>query len=306
MFGSKKSQIFEAQANELKKKLEQEIKHSKELESQLQNAKEKISSLEKQIADSEQETLKRELNASKAEYEGLKDLYVRKNQEFDDSVGQREEEFARNAARQRKDLENEISDNRQENREYVTGAIQSFSESYNYYLNQIRVLMDALSDVATKTGKALFTGEADDLKANFGLSMAEEIRSRTDALRNHAGDVLLIGGQEDEGKDESITSSEDDSLDTASPEEDSDNHATDCISSENCCQADEDTAECEASETDPSEEEPSEPAEPAEEEKLDEIISSIDTEIQRLSDEADEQGTVNPEEGGQPASDAEA
>ena len=48
--------------------------------------------------------------------------------------------FARDQALQRHNLENEIRDNRQANQEYVANTVKTFGESYNYYLNQIKVV----------------------------------------------------------------------------------------------------------------------------------------------------------------------
>lgn len=274
MFGGKKVQALEAQASELKKKLELEVNHGKELENELKTAQEKISALEKKLAESEQETLRRDLNSAKAEVEGLRELYTRKNQEFDDSVEKREEDFAKEAARQRYDLEQEIEENRQENREYVSDTIQSFSETYNYYLNQIRILMDALSHVAAKTGKGLFSGKSDDMKANFGLEMAEEIRASAGSLENHPGDIVLIGGQED--TEEPVEPAP--AVTESCKEEETEKEETNC--EENSC-------------------EQQEKAEDDHDRPFQELLDKIDEEIQSLQQNIDEHEDNEPAKDGE-------
>ena len=140
-----------------------------------------------------QERLKEEARTSHAEYEGLKELYQRKNREFDEYKEGAEQDFARDQAIQRHNLENEIRDNRQANQDYVSSTVKTFGESYNYYLNQIKVLMDALGDVATRTGAALFSGENGDLKSRFGAQMRDVLKSGADSLKGDDGDLILIG-----------------------------------------------------------------------------------------------------------------
>ena len=193
MFGSKRIQELETQLSELQSKLSKETAEKSELAQSLESANRRISELEEQLNDFDLEQLKADASASRAEYEGLKDLYTRKNREFDESREQAEQDFARDAALQRHNLENEIRNNRQANRDYVTSTVKTFGESYNYYLNQIKLLMDALGDVATRTGEALFNGENDDLKSRIGSQMRDALKSGTDGLRSDGGDVILIG-----------------------------------------------------------------------------------------------------------------
>ena len=197
MFGSKRIQELEAQLSELQSKLSKETAEKSELAQSLESANRRISELEEQLNDFDLEQLKADASASRAEYEGLKDLYTRKNREFDESREQAEQDFARDAALQRHNLENEIRNNRQANRDYVTSTVKTFGESYNYYLNQIKLLMDALGDVATRTGEALFNGENDDLKSRIGSQMRDALKSGTDGLRSDGGDVILIGSTDE-------------------------------------------------------------------------------------------------------------
>lgn len=201
MFGSGKIQYLEAKLNELKGKLSQVSKENDSLKQDLESARKKISDLEGQLASTDVEKAKKQLESSIAEYQGLKDLYVRKNQEFDADREEKEQTFARQAAVDRFNLENEIKDHRQANQDYVSSTVKAFSESYNYYLHQIKLLMDALGDVATRTGETLFSEPNDDLKARIGQQMAEKLKAETDPLRDDAGNMILIGST-DKAKEE--------------------------------------------------------------------------------------------------------
>ena len=198
MFGSGKIKELESQLAQLQSKLDTFTQENGRLTQELESARGRVSELEAQLNDFDLAALKEEARASKAEYEGLKELYARKNKDFDESVEEEEQKFAREAALQRFNLDNEIRDNRQANQDYVTSTVKTFGESYNYYLNQIKLLMDALGDVASQTGAALFSGENADLKARIGHSMRERLKSGTDSLKSDGGDLLLIGNAEEE------------------------------------------------------------------------------------------------------------
>ena len=210
MFGSNRVQSLESQVRDLKDKLDREMREKNDLSQQLQSARNKISDLEKQLVSTDLEQLKEEARQSRAEYEGLKELYSKKIQAFDDDKEEKEQAFARQAALERYNLDNEIKNNRQSNEEFVSSTVRTFSESYNYYLNQIKLLMDALGKVASSTGEALFSQENEDLKASFGLRMAEELRSGMDTLKQEDGDLLLIGNQEAAVSEESLDTMEED------------------------------------------------------------------------------------------------
>ena len=197
MFGSGKIKELESQLALLQSKLDTSTQENGRLTQELESARGRISELEAQLNDFDLARLKEEARASRAEYEGLKELYTRKNQEFDDNVEEEEQNFAREAALQRFNLENEIRDNRQANQDYVTSTVKSFGESYNYYLNQIKLLMDTLSAVATQTGEKLFSGDNGDLKARIGHQIQERLTSGADSLKSD-GDLLLFGSAKEE------------------------------------------------------------------------------------------------------------
>ncbi|MBR1559619.1 MAG: hypothetical protein IJ646_05190 [Clostridia bacterium] len=198
MFGSKKIQELERQLNELQQKFNATTSERDDLSQKLAAAGDRIADLENQLNDFDLARLKEEARAMKAEYEGLRDLYKQKNQEFDDAKEEKEQTFARDQAIQRHNLENEIRDNRQANRDYVTSTVKTFGESYNYYLNQIKLLMDALGNVASRTGEALFSGDNADLKASFGSKMRDSLRTGMEALGPGSGDLIVIGAEEEE------------------------------------------------------------------------------------------------------------
>ena len=179
-----------------------------DLESGLSEMSAKNTDLEKQLAESELEEIKEQARATRIEFEGMRDLYTRKVKEFDDTLEEKEQAFAREDALQRYYLENEIRENKQENQVYVRDTVQKFSDSYNYYLNQIKLLMDALGEVAIQTGQNLFS-EIDagrDLKGLIGQNMAAKLQSETGSLRDDEDGMILIGNgkslEEEEASEE--------------------------------------------------------------------------------------------------------
>lgn len=193
MFGSKKIEELEARVRELTESLSKQQAENADLTQQLDSAKSRIADMEAQLMDFDLAQAKEEARASRAEFEGLKDLYSRKNREFDEYKEEEEQRFARDQALQRHNLENEIRDNRQANQEYVANTVKTFGESYNYYLNQIKVLMDALGNVATRTGAALFSGESADLRSSFGNQMRDLLKSGVEAFGDESDDLVVEG-----------------------------------------------------------------------------------------------------------------
>lgn len=177
MFGKKQIQALESQLQTAQEQLNQTAAENAALREQLEAANRQIAALQDQLHDFDLEKEKEATAALKAEYEGLRDLYHQKNREFDDSKEEKEQSFARDQAMQRHNLENEIRDNRQANREYVASTVRTFGESYNHYLNQIKVLMDALGSVAAQTGEALFNGDNTDLKDRFDDQMRGALKA---------------------------------------------------------------------------------------------------------------------------------
>ena len=170
------------------------------LEHNLAEAHSSISELEAKLTDTDLEQMKAQVKDTEIELEGIRNLYNRKIKEFEDSIAEKEEDFARDDAIMRRDLDNEISENRRANEAYVSDTVKRFSESYNYYLNQIKLFMDALGQVAVETGQALFSeGLADgDLRTSIGRSMVARLQVDTDPLRSDDNGMVLIGNQKSE------------------------------------------------------------------------------------------------------------
>lgn len=203
MFGKEKIRALEEQLASLKGKMNTAEKEKKELEDrlsstkdQLKTAQEKIQELEKKVAESELTELQEKARQTIVEYEGLKELYQQKNREIDATRESTEEGFAREAATKRHDLAEEIEQNREDNRQMVSETVRTFAGSYRYYLDQIRALMDALSEAAKETGENLFKGETQDIRGSFGTRIVERLRDDADSLRQNTGDKLLIGAEE--------------------------------------------------------------------------------------------------------------
>ena len=196
MFGSGKIRELEAQLSSMRNKLDSAEKEKQDALQQLTNAKGRIQELEQQLAESEGTELKNQARKTIVEYEGLKELYVQKNREIDETRESVEESFAREAATKRNDLEEEIRTNREDNQTLVKETVKTFAGSYQYYLDQIRVLMDALSQAAKETGDSLFAGDQPNIKEVFGARIREHLQNDTDVLRQNAGDILLIGAEE--------------------------------------------------------------------------------------------------------------
>ena len=149
MFGSKKKiDALDQEVSAYKKKMETANQEKKELMAKLKSAENRISELENQLKDGDLNELKKKARQSAVEFEGLKELYTGKIKEFDESRESREEEFAKESAIKRNDLEEEIQANREESQTIVKNTVNDFAGSYLYYMDQIRMLMDALSQAA--------------------------------------------------------------------------------------------------------------------------------------------------------------
>ena len=196
MFGSSKN--YELHIQHLQESLDKMTEEKKKAEKDLENARAKISELETKLTQTDLEVLKKETRETLAEYEGLKDLYLRKNQDFDSSLQSKEESYAKEEALARHHLKEEIAQQKLDTEKYVSETVKTFNETYNYYLNQIKVLMNALGSVASDTGLKLFSGEELDLKTEFGREMVNALKQETDTLPQGSGDRILIGTSEEE------------------------------------------------------------------------------------------------------------
>ena len=161
-----------------------------DLEQSIAAARADISDLKAKFTDAELEDLKERTRVTQVEIERLKGVYAKKLQDFDESVEKRKEIIEKENALQRFNLEKEIEDDRQANREYVSSTVREFNDSFNYYLNQIRMLSDALGDVAARTGETLFQEKDQEMLTSMGESVIEKIHGEVDAV-DPEGIVLI-------------------------------------------------------------------------------------------------------------------
>lgn len=197
MFGSKTKEL-ESLLVSTKIELEKITEEKKKLEKDLESTRSELDRVKATIGDSDVKTLEAKAKETIAEYEGLKTMYSAKIREFDEKKDQEEQRFAREAALKRHHLENEIADTKQASQKFISSTVDTFSETYHYYLNQIKVLMDALGQVAEQTGKTLFENDTENLKANFSQQLAEALKSGTDTLTGEDGDLIVIGASEED------------------------------------------------------------------------------------------------------------
>ena len=169
-------EVAESKSSELEESLAAASSNNEDLEQKLGAAYQNISELEAKLCDTDFEALKEQERVTLVELEGLRELYTKKIQDFDNSIEERQEAIEKENSIQRYNLEKEIEEDRQANQEYVSNTVKEFGESFNYYLDQVKVLMNALSHVATKTGENLFKEKEKKLKTLLGEAVAEEIR----------------------------------------------------------------------------------------------------------------------------------
>jgi chromosome segregation ATPase len=186
-------EVAESKNSELQEKLSAATANNEDLEQKLGAAYQNISELEAKLCDTDFEALKEQERVTLVELEGLRELYTKKIQDFDNSIEERQEAIEKENSIQRYNLEKEIEEDRQANQEYVSNTVKEFGESFNYYLDQVKVLMNALSHVATKTGENLFKEKEKKLKTILGEAVAEEISG--EAL-DPDGVVLIKGSKE--------------------------------------------------------------------------------------------------------------
>ena len=95
MFGSKKIEELEAQVRELTESLNRKQAENADLSQRLESALGRVADMEAQLKDFNLEQATEAAKASRAEYEGLKELYSRKSREFDEYKEEEEQRFAR-------------------------------------------------------------------------------------------------------------------------------------------------------------------------------------------------------------------
>jgi len=192
MFGSKSKEL-----ETLLYSVKQELKHTtdekKKLEKELESTRIELKQLRDRIGGSDVSAYENKLQESIVEYEGLKKHFSEKIRAFDESKEKAEQEFADECARKQQDLENEITDTRLQTQESLSSTVGKFNETYSYYLSQIRVLMNALSQVMEKTGKNLFENDTEQLKLNFSRQLVEAVNAGAGSLSREDGEMIVIG-----------------------------------------------------------------------------------------------------------------
>ncbi|MBR0268289.1 MAG: hypothetical protein IJQ71_12755 [Clostridia bacterium] len=197
MFNSKEKE-FELRIEHLKESMDKLAEDKKGVEKDLEKARAKIAELEEKLAQSEVETLKKKTQETLAEYRSLKEQYQQKIQEFDSSLQEKEENYAMEAVRARGQFEEDIAQGKQDTEKYVAENVETFTETFNYYLEQIKALVDALGHVASASGRQLFSGEEADRKTEFGCRMISALKEETEALPQGDGNRILFASPEEE------------------------------------------------------------------------------------------------------------
>jgi len=198
MFGSGRVKELEIQLTSARERLDRAAQEKKSLEQQLSSAKNRIQALEKKLAESEGTALQEETKKTLVEFQGLKELYIRKNKEIEELRDRTEEELAVETANKRQALEDEILENREKNQTLVSETVRTFEHSYQYYLDQVQALMKALGQAASETGGTLFSGDEGKIQDRFGNSILKHLQNDSDGLKQGTGDLLLISAEEAE------------------------------------------------------------------------------------------------------------
>ncbi len=182
----------------LQQELTEALNAKSSLDTELGAAKDRLAQLEAIVGDADLVELQEKARETLAQSQGLREMYQEKLRGFEQVKEEEEQKFAKEAASRRYGLENEIRENRQASEDYVARAVGEFNETYNYYFNQIRILMDALSNVARDAGQNLFHGESGNLKTNFALQLANELKSGRTALESDREKLIVIGASEED------------------------------------------------------------------------------------------------------------
>ncbi len=182
--------------SELEKSLSSANSNIADLEQSLASANASISELEERVAQTDLEELKEQARVALVEVEGLRSMYEKKIQDFDNSLEDKQELYEKEDARQRYNMVKSIEDGRLANRDYINNTLKEFSQSFGYYLAQVKLLMDALGDVAVKTGETLFQGQEEKLLTSIGEGISAKVQDEADAL-DPEGVVLIKNAKEE-------------------------------------------------------------------------------------------------------------
>ena len=173
------------------------------LEQSLSEEQAKAAGLEKALADaqariSELEAKIEQDRLTRLEYEGLRDLYSQKVKQFNDTLEEKEEKFAKEEAVKRYKLDNEIQKNRQDNQVFVSDTIKSFYECIQFYLIQVKQLVETIGEVTLQTGQGLFDeNNADcDLRSVISQQISEILQNKNAALGGEEDGLIMFANKE--------------------------------------------------------------------------------------------------------------
>ena len=173
------------------------------LEQSLSEEQAKAAGLEKALADaqariSELEAKIEQDRLTRLEYEGLRDLYSQKVKQFNDTLEEKEEKFAKEEAVKRYKLDNEIQKNRQDNQVFVSDTIKSFYECIQFYLIQVKQLVETIGEVTLQTGQGLFdeNNAGCDLRSVISQQISEILQNKNAALGGEEDGLIMFANKE--------------------------------------------------------------------------------------------------------------
>lgn len=163
MFGKKKREL-EAQIADLAQRLIEKQEECERVTRELDALKERL--------DLEERTLKELQDACRQK---LSDMDG-KSRQFEYEHAKIIQETQEESDRQRAELEREIKDNREKAGADLSERVRAFSDNYNYYLSQVKLIMDMLTRAAIKTGESFLTDDRDTTEL-FRNEMSEGLNS---------------------------------------------------------------------------------------------------------------------------------
>lgn len=158
MFGRKKKELkeehqeCEAYAHDL-----QELRA---LQSEIEKERQSLKKL--------QDTCRQKLSELDADKEALREERARLLQEFDAETKQKREA-----------LEEEILLKKRQTEEHLQKNLTAFRDNYNYYLSQLKLLMDVLTKVSVTVSEAVLTPEDKNTSELFQTMFSTQIDPKT-------------------------------------------------------------------------------------------------------------------------------
>ena len=107
----------------------------------------------------------------------VQSLYHQKLQDLEAQKNALAQELERRAKQQQESLEAELLRRREAEEERLRQKLAAFSRNYNYYLAQIKLLMDVLTRASITVGESFLTAENADPEKTFQSIIDSEIHS---------------------------------------------------------------------------------------------------------------------------------